>query len=75
MEEDCEYFSSVMYNVYRATDLTFSGEYELQEARSFARKLLDKTLSLGIRGDNVAMFPNFHALAVFDSLQWPLAVT
>ncbi|RVW46283.1 (E,E)-geranyllinalool synthase [Vitis vinifera] len=50
MEEDCEYFSSVMYNVYRATDLTFSGEYELQEARSFARKLLDKTLSLGIRG-------------------------
>ncbi|XP_034698760.1 (E,E)-geranyllinalool synthase-like [Vitis riparia] len=62
MEEDCEYFSSVMYNVYRATDLTFSGEYELQEARSFARKLLKKTLSLGIRGDNVAMFPNFHAL-------------
>ncbi|WJZ96335.1 hypothetical protein VitviT2T_015029 [Vitis vinifera] len=62
MEEDCEYFSSVMYNVYRATDLTFSGEYELQEARSFARKLLDKTLSLGIRGDNVAMFPDFHAL-------------
>ncbi|RVW46281.1 (E,E)-geranyllinalool synthase [Vitis vinifera] len=74
MEEDCEYFSSVMYNVYRATDLTFSGEYELQEARSFARKLLEKTLSLGIRGDNVAMFPNFHALAVFDSLQWPLAI-
>ncbi|XP_059595850.1 (E,E)-geranyllinalool synthase-like isoform X1 [Vitis vinifera] len=71
MEEDCEYFSSVMYNVYRATDLTFSGEYELQEARSFARKLLDKTLSLGIRGDNVAMFPNFHTLIEHElSLPW-----
>ncbi|WJZ96336.1 hypothetical protein VitviT2T_015030 [Vitis vinifera] len=41
---------NILEHVFRATDLTFSGEYELQEARSFARKLLDKTLSLGIRG-------------------------
>ena len=38
-----------MLNVYRATDLMFSGEYELQEARSFSKKLLDKTVSAGTR--------------------------
>ena len=62
MEEDCEHFSSVMYNVYRATDLTFPGEYELLVARSFARKLLQKISSLGIRDDAVALVPNFHTL-------------
>lgn len=66
MEKDCEHFSSVMYNVYGATDLSFSGEYEVQEARSFAGKLLEKALSLGIRDDNTnAMFPNFRTLVVF----------
>lgn len=69
MEEDSEHFSSAMYNVYRATDLTFSGEYELQEARSFARNLLEKTLSLGIRDDAVALFPDFYTLVAFDFLQ------
>ncbi|RVX08508.1 (E,E)-geranyllinalool synthase [Vitis vinifera] len=33
---------NILEHVFRATDLTFSGEYELQEARSFARKLLTK---------------------------------
>jgi hypothetical protein len=49
IENNNEYFSSAMLNVYRATDLMFSGEYELQEARSFSKKLLDKTVSAGTR--------------------------
>ncbi|GMY37277.1 S-linalool synthase-like [Fagus crenata] len=44
-----EYFSSAMLNVYRATDLTFSGEYDLQDARSFSKKLLEKTTSVATR--------------------------
>ncbi|GLT82993.1 hypothetical protein SLE2022_013080 [Rubroshorea leprosula] len=36
-----------MLNVHRATDLMFLGEYELEEARSFSRKLLEKYVSMG----------------------------
>ena len=38
-----------MLNVHRATDLTFSGESDLQDARSFSKKLLEKTTSIGTR--------------------------
>lgn len=48
-----EYFSDVMLNVYRATDLMFPKEFELQEARTFSRKLLtEKSNSLGARDRN-----------------------
>ncbi|XVF04181.1 hypothetical protein REPUB_Repub05bG0059900 [Reevesia pubescens] len=42
IEDNYEYFSSTMLNVYRATDLKFPGEYELEEARLFSRKVLEK---------------------------------
>jgi geranyllinalool synthase len=38
-----------MLNVYRASDLTFSGEYDIQEARLFSKKLLEKTTSSNLR--------------------------
>ncbi|GKV50979.1 hypothetical protein SLEP1_g57657 [Rubroshorea leprosula] len=47
IEKNFEFFSSVMLNVHRATDLMFSREYELEEARSFSRKLLEKYASEG----------------------------
>ncbi|XP_059660704.1 (E,E)-geranyllinalool synthase-like [Cornus florida] len=63
LEENFEVFTSAMYNVYRATDLMFSGEYELEEARSFSRKLLEKSMStLGNINDNLFMLPNFQKL-------------
>lgn len=40
MEENQEEFMSAMYSVYRATDLAFPGEKEMEEARIFASKLL-----------------------------------
>jgi geranyllinalool synthase len=49
IENNHEYFSTAMLNVYRATDLMFSGEYDLQEARSFSKKLLEKTTSSNLR--------------------------
>ncbi|GMI82367.1 terpene synthase 04, GERANYLLINALOOL SYNTHASE, TERPENE SYNTHASE 4 [Hibiscus trionum] len=42
IEENHENFSISMLNVYRATDLKFPGEDELEEARSFSRKVLEK---------------------------------
>nr|GMC88189.1 (E,E)-geranyllinalool synthase [Ipomoea batatas] len=57
LEENHEYFTSVLYNVYRATDLMFLGENELEEARSFSRKLLQKSLALRDGDDNLSVFP------------------
>ncbi|KAH7545954.1 hypothetical protein FEM48_Zijuj01G0149000 [Ziziphus jujuba var. spinosa] len=39
-------FVNVMLNIHRATDLKFSGEHELDEARSFSRSLLQKSISM-----------------------------
>ncbi|KAJ4825220.1 hypothetical protein Tsubulata_047996 [Turnera subulata] len=63
IEENHEYFSSVMLNVYRATDLMFPGENELEEARSFSKKSLQQTvLSAETKDQTSSPFPNFHAL-------------
>lgn len=40
MEENSEQFISAMFSIYRATDLLFPGEAELEEARAFAFKML-----------------------------------
>ncbi|KAA8515305.1 hypothetical protein F0562_018465 [Nyssa sinensis] len=65
MEKNVEYFASAMYNVYRATDLIFPGEYEMEEARSFSRKLLEKTMALR------SIDNNFHRLIGHElSLPW-----
>ncbi|MBA0836701.1 hypothetical protein Goarm_008896, partial [Gossypium armourianum] len=42
IEENQGYFTISMLNVYRATDLMFPGENEVEEARSFSRKVLEK---------------------------------
>ncbi|KAG8494459.1 hypothetical protein CXB51_011913 [Gossypium anomalum] len=52
IEKNQEFFSSVMLNVYRATDVMFSGEHELEEARSFSKKVLEKVVSKGTGSDN-----------------------
>ncbi|XAR66426.1 Alpha-farnesene synthase, partial [Bertholletia excelsa] len=62
VERNYEHFTSVLYNVYRATDLMFSGEDELEEARSFSLKLLEKSLKLTRINDNLVVFANFHRM-------------
>ncbi|KAF4363835.1 hypothetical protein F8388_000500 [Cannabis sativa] len=41
-----------MLNLYRATDLAFHGEFELDELRTFSRKLLEKSISEGAQHTN-----------------------
>ncbi|KAL2495085.1 geranyllinalool synthase [Forsythia ovata] len=43
MEENCEQFITVMYSVYTATNLLFPGEYELEEARKFSKRMLERS--------------------------------
>ncbi|XP_058756107.1 (E,E)-geranyllinalool synthase-like [Vicia villosa] len=50
IENNYEQFSSAMFHVFRASNLMFCGEYELEEARSFSRKILEKIVSTGKRG-------------------------
>lgn len=45
MEENREEFISAMYSVYRATDLAFPGEKEMEQARNFALKMLQNIKS------------------------------
>ncbi|KAF5944466.1 hypothetical protein HYC85_018543 [Camellia sinensis] len=64
IENNSGCFMSAMFNVYRATDLTFSGEYELEEARSFSRKLLEKNMMLRNEEDDLVMITNFRTLII-----------
>ena len=64
IESSHEYFSSAILNVYRATDLMFPGDHELEEARSFSRKLLEKTISMGNKDQHTVPFPSFHSVVI-----------
>lgn len=44
MEENYQDFLGAMYAVYRATHLMFPGEPELQNAKTFAKKILQMGL-------------------------------
>ncbi|XP_059283880.1 (E,E)-geranyllinalool synthase [Lycium ferocissimum] len=55
MEKNQEQFAYVMYNVYRATDLMFNGESEMEEARSFSRNFL-------VNNDNLSVPPALQKL-------------
>ena len=60
IENNFEYFSWAMLNVYRATDIMFSTEFELQEARKFSSKLIQKSILIGgARGGNL-----FHRMVI-----------
>ncbi|KAL5579366.1 hypothetical protein UlMin_011808, partial [Ulmus minor] len=56
IENNHEHFCSVMYNVLRATDVTFKEEYELQEAKSFSRKMLEKSILMGAGDAQIISF-------------------
>lgn len=65
IEQSYEHFISLMCNIYRATDILFPGEYELEDARSISRKLLEKALILRNNGDNnLVMSPIFHRVVI-----------
>ncbi|KAL3519684.1 hypothetical protein ACH5RR_017833 [Cinchona calisaya] len=71
MEQNCEQLPSVLYTVYRATDLMFTGESELGEARTFSRKLLEKSTSIRNKDDNLVIFPGLQKVIKHElTLPW-----
>ncbi|KAK3028498.1 hypothetical protein RJ639_038566 [Escallonia herrerae] len=64
-------YRSLIYNVHRATDVIFAGEYELEEARKFSRKLLEKTMKSRMAYDSFVTFPSFRGVIEQElSLPW-----
>ncbi|KAI3829311.1 hypothetical protein L1987_03431 [Smallanthus sonchifolius] len=59
LEDNYGQFTSLLYSVYKATDLMFFGETEVDDARSFSRKMLQKiSTTKNIHDDNIVIFPN-----------------
>ncbi|XXG70517.1 hypothetical protein AAC387_Pa06g3264 [Persea americana] len=56
MEQNYDSLLSTLLNVYRATEVIFSGENELEEARSFSRTLLERGLNIKNANDSVVKF-------------------
>lgn len=60
IEKNKEHFTYVMYNVYRATDLMFNGEYQMEKARFYATNFL-------VNNDNLSLFPALQKVASINS--------
>ncbi|KAJ0808596.1 putative alpha-farnesene synthase [Helianthus annuus] len=59
LEHNYGQFTSLLYSVYKATDVIFFEETEVHEARSFSRKMLQKiSATKNIHYDNIVIFPN-----------------
>lgn len=56
MEENYDCLLSTLLNVYRATEVMFLGEDELEEARSFSKTLLQRGLTMKNAKDSVVTF-------------------
>lgn len=60
IEKNQERFTYVMYNVYRATDLMFKGESEMEEVRSFARYFLERSMKLVNNEGSLLLLPTLQ---------------
>ncbi|TKY71584.1 (E,E)-geranyllinalool synthase [Spatholobus suberectus] len=72
VEKEYEHFSSAMLHVFRASNLMFCGEYELEEARTFSKKLLEKIVSAenGDRQQHELNLPWFARLDHLEHRAW-----
>lgn len=62
IEENHDMFASTLYNLYRATNLMFESEVELQELRSFSKRLLEILNSSNSKtiDDGIMMWPHLQ---------------
>ncbi|KAI6703821.1 hypothetical protein NL676_012957 [Syzygium grande] len=53
IEKHYEYFSSVLLNVYRASNLMLPDEHQLEKARTFSKTFLEKIVYGGTRDESI----------------------
>lgn len=68
IEENYNSLLSTLLNVYRATEVTFLGENELEEARSFSRTLLERGITMKTAKDSVVTF-NIQREVIYHMIQ------
>lgn len=66
IEKNQERFTCVMYNVYRATDLMFKGESEMEEVRSFARYFLERSMKLVNNEGSLLLLPTLQKVVTIN---------
>ncbi|CAI9270106.1 unnamed protein product [Lactuca saligna] len=72
LENNSRQFTSLLHNVYKATDLMFVEESEVDEARSFSKKVLQRiSATKNIVNDTVVMLPNISKMIEEElSIPW-----
>ncbi|KAH7675853.1 Alpha-farnesene synthase protein [Dioscorea alata] len=70
IEENHGFFKGAMYSVYKSAHLTFSGEDELDKARTFSRKILEKGLLCCDPEDGAAYFNDLQ-IEILHELKLP----
>ncbi|KAG9133783.1 hypothetical protein Leryth_018398 [Lithospermum erythrorhizon] len=72
IEQNCENLQSVLYNLYRATDITFPGDNEVEKARQYSKKLLEKSMKLEYHSfDDLVLSPDNHQNMIKHELVTP----
>ncbi|KAL3741886.1 hypothetical protein ACJRO7_017372 [Eucalyptus globulus] len=70
IEKHYEYFSNVLLNVYRASNLMLPNEHKLEKARTFSKKFLEKIASGGTRGESIISSSHRRMIEHELSLPW-----
>ncbi|XP_047323890.1 S-linalool synthase-like [Impatiens glandulifera] len=72
VERNYEQYMSVLYNIYRSSDLVFPEEHQLEKAKSYSIRLLKKSVSqINVNDDNLVAFPNLkHVIAREMNIPW-----
>ncbi|KAL3741877.1 hypothetical protein ACJRO7_017363 [Eucalyptus globulus] len=70
IEKHYEYFSNVLLNVYRASNLMLPDEHKLEKARTFSKKFLEKIASGGTRGESIISSSHRRMIEHELSLPW-----
>ncbi|KAK3433159.1 hypothetical protein EUGRSUZ_D00679, partial [Eucalyptus grandis] len=70
IEKHYEYFSNVLLNVYRASNLMLPDEHKLEKVRTFSKKFLEKIASGGTRGESIISSSHRKMIEHELSLPW-----
>ncbi|KAK1421922.1 hypothetical protein QVD17_24659 [Tagetes erecta] len=68
LEHNYRQCTSLLYGIYKATDIIFDGETQVHEARSFSTKMLHKIST--IHDDSIVVFPNLSQV-IYEELSTP----
>ncbi|KAF7847693.1 hypothetical protein BT93_L2717 [Corymbia citriodora subsp. variegata] len=70
IEKHYEFFSSVLLHIYRASTLMLPDEHQLEKARTFSKRFLEKITSGGTRDDSIISLSHRRMIEHELGLPW-----